>query len=59
MTVNELIDWLKSAKRIGEESGQEVGGYQVQVPYNSACEGPIQDGKVDHGKNIVSFWSDE
>lgn len=44
MTVDELIDWLESAKRIAEQSGQEIGDYEVGVDI---------DPRVDHGTNEV------
>lgn len=44
MTVDELIEWLESAKRIAAQSGQEIGDYEVVAEI---------DPKVDHGTNEV------
>jgi len=61
MTVDELIEWLESAKRVAEESGQEIGEYPVV--YQSGMQGFIDGGprsvyyipdpKVDHGLSTV------
>ena len=56
VTVDDLIEWLESAKR--QNPDRDIGGYKVNVPYNSSHDGPIQDGKVDHDKNSILFWSD-
>ena len=42
MTVDELIEWLESAKRQSEQSGQDISNYEIEI-----------DPKVDHGLCIV------
>lgn len=51
MTIEELEQWLESARRIGLASGQDIGQYVVilEVP------GPMEDAKIDHGANMVVF----
>ena len=53
MTVDELVEWIESARREGQKSGQEIGDYQVHVPCNSVADSPVEDGKVDHGTSDV------
>ena len=58
MTVDELIDWLDSTKRQASEGGQDIGDFKVTIPYNSACEAPINDEGVNYIKKTVWFRSD-
>jgi len=55
LTVNELVEWIESAKRQAAQSGQKIDDYVVHTP--SICvEGPIERGQVDHGINVVFLW---
>ena len=56
MTVDEMIEWLESAKRQSEQSSQDISDYLVRIPYDSGS-GTINEGKVDHGQNVAWFWA--
>ena len=59
MTVEELIDWLESAKRIASESGQRIDEYIVVRPDGFSSDGQTIYGEidpsVDHGQDIVTL----
>jgi len=48
MTVDELIDWLNSAKRQSEDSGQSIANYPLQNE-----EGGLFEPVVNHKMGIV------
>lgn len=50
MTVEDLEDWLKSAWRIAEQSGQTIGQYNVLVDGNE-----ITELRIDHGTNTLEI----
>lgn len=61
MTVDDLIDWLNQKKALAAESGQDISNYKICVPrndYDYELFDPVEDGKVDHGKDTIYFWSD-
>lgn len=58
MTVDGLSEWLVNAMNQAMENGQDISKYKVTIPYNSACEAPINDEGIDHVKEIVWFRSD-
>ena len=58
LTVDELIDWFESAKRIGLESGQEIGDYQLLFARNTSF-GTVDDARVDHGRNSITLSMNE
>ena len=52
MTVDEMIDWLESAKRISEQSGQDISNYPVMLCGQATGLTDI-DLRVDHGTSLV------
>jgi len=48
MTLEELEEWLESARHIASHSGQRIGDYEV-----IAFDGPITDARIDHGDNAL------
>ena len=48
MTVDEMIEWLESAKRQSEQSGQDISNYPIYIEYVGSIHL-----KVDHGENAV------
>ena len=55
MTLKELETWIQDKKELAAKSGQVIDDYVVLIL--SDYEGSIYSGRVDHGKNTVSFWS--
>ena len=57
MTVDELIEWLESAKRTSEESGQQIGEYPIMCRSSTVINGEdmylLPDPRVDHGLSTV------
>lgn len=52
MRVNELIEWLESAKRISAQSGQDISDYEVIICHdgNNYC---LEDLTTDHGSDSL------
>lgn len=46
MTIEELEEWLQSARRIAEQSGQNIGQYEVLVDGLS-----LDELRIDHSNN--------
>lgn len=53
MTVDELIEWLESAKR---QSNRDISEYIVFIPTNSVADDTLEDGKVNHAIGRVTFY---
>ena len=52
MTVDEMIDWLESAKRISEQSGQDISNYPITL------RGSSVELRVDHGASVVYVYGE-
>jgi hypothetical protein len=60
MTVDEVVEWLESAKRQHATSGQDIGNYEVMirgremsVGGQNHVESSSIDLRVDNGRNVV------
>ena len=66
LTVDEMIEWLESAKRIAGGSGQAIGDYEVMLKGREVSYGGVGhtessniDLRVDNGRSVVYITKEQ